>query len=462
MNQEPPPIELPDLPAEFDNFMEYLVNSRREGRSYRQILDPYLIYETQMRTIFAQVLEHPVLSHHIVTPLFHSFTHRVNVHVRIEREDGDREQGHYLMPWKEPHHGIIQPPHAMVPSLEDFQRNFAAFSCNTFVDSALGKFDWRNVVVAGGGATMPLLPVPDVHTRSPSDLLKFFQFAQTSSADIDLFIHGLDEEAAIDKIEKIVDFLQVTTPRHIVRTKNAITIVGEYPQRHIQIILRLYRSISEILTGFDVDCACVAYDGQQVYANPRAIVAHMARTNTIDLTRRSPSYENRLAKYATRGFQIFWPELDRDRVDSRIFSLSPSMTTGLARLLVLEHQIASDHETLDNFMDGRNTSNYATHKIPYGPGISVSHVLRYLGKWHGHLEGGLHRHPALISTSIKEVIEGRCCLCPISTSSDMEIMANSLEYQYVSGRLSFKTHDPGRQTIGSFTPLTTHDWTVMA
>ena len=39
-----------------------------------------------------------------------------------------------------------------------------------------------------------------------------------------------------------------------VRTKNTITIVSQYPNRHVQIVLRLYKSISHILTGFDVNC----------------------------------------------------------------------------------------------------------------------------------------------------------------------------------------------------------------
>lgn len=39
--------------------------------------------------------------------------------------------------------------------------------------------------------------------------------------------------------------------------------------RAVQIILRQYRSISEILCGFDLDSACVAYNGR-VWALPRA------------------------------------------------------------------------------------------------------------------------------------------------------------------------------------------------
>ena len=120
-----------------------------------------------------------------------------------------------------------------------------------------------------------------------------------------------------------------------VRTKNAITIASQYPIRHVQIVLRLYKSISEILTGFDVDCSCVAYDGCQVYGAPRAITAFVTQTNTIDLTRRSPSYENRLSKYSRHGFEVYWPPLDRQKIDPTIFERSFARTLGLARLLVL-------------------------------------------------------------------------------------------------------------------------------
>jgi hypothetical protein len=101
-------------------------------------------------------------------------------------------------------------------------------------------------------------------------------------------------------------------------------------------VLRIYRSISEILTGFDVDCSCVAYDGQQVFAAPRAISAFMTQINHVDLSRRSPSYESRLSKYSHRGFEVYWPDLDRQKIDPTIFERSFKRTVGLARLLVLE------------------------------------------------------------------------------------------------------------------------------
>ena len=93
----------------------------------------------------------------------------------------------------------------------------------------------------------------------------------------------------------------------------------------MQIVLRLYHSPAEILAGFDVDTACVAYDGTRVLAHPRSIVAMMRQANTVDITRRSPSYEVRLAKYAARGFEVYVPELRREDIDPTVCSsiLSP-------------------------------------------------------------------------------------------------------------------------------------------
>lgn len=77
-------------------------------------------------------------------------------------------------------------------------------------------------------------------------------------------------------------------------------------------------------------------DGKQVYTTPRALASYITQINPIDLSRRSPSYENRLSKYSHRNFEVYWPELDRSRVDPTIFERSFQRTLGLARLLVLE------------------------------------------------------------------------------------------------------------------------------
>ena len=95
-------------------------------------------------------------------------------------------------------------------------------------------------------------------------------------------------------------------------------VLAQYPYRSVQIVLRLYSSPAEALAGFDVDVACCAYDGDRVWANPRAIVSMMRQSNIVDMTRRSPSYEVRLAKYSSRGFEVYIPGLKRSEIDPTV------------------------------------------------------------------------------------------------------------------------------------------------
>lgn len=76
---------------------------------------------------------------------------------------------------------------------------------------------------------------------------------------------------------------------------NSITSAFQSLNIKLQMSLRLYRSIIEILTGFDVDCTCAGFDGKQMSPNPRGTTAIVRHTNVIDLSRRSPYY---LAKAA--------------------------------------------------------------------------------------------------------------------------------------------------------------------
>ncbi len=88
--------------------------------------------------------------------------------------------------------------------------------------------------------------------------------------------------------------------------------------------------------GFDVDSCAVGTDGKRVWMSCRAHNALVSQCNVVDLSRRSPSYESRLAKYAKRGFEVGVPELRRERIDPMIFERAWGSVNGLARLLLLE------------------------------------------------------------------------------------------------------------------------------
>ena len=125
--------------------------------------------------------------------------------------------------------------------------------------------------------------------------------------------------------------------------------------------------------GFDVDCSSVAFDGSQVWATSRALAALMTRTNRIDLTRRSPSYEKRLAKFAKRGFQVLCPDLDRTLIDQKIIDRPYRQLEGLARLLALE-KVEADPPAGGSDVETYEAPTSQSIYIPYGPGFSATKV----------------------------------------------------------------------------------------
>lgn len=351
--------------------------------------------------------------------------------------------------------------------------------------------------------------MPAAHNDSKRALRTYYHQILAPASDVDLFIYGLNEEEAVEKIKTVERAVRdsILSETTTIRTKNAITIVSEYPTRHIQIVLRLYKNISEILTGFDVDCSCVAYDGKQVWATPRSMAAYMTQLNSIDLTRRSPSYENRLSKYSHRGFEVLWPVLDRSRIDPTIYERSFSRVLGLARLLVLEklpHPSDRDnylvkrreergrpalnwnsryrHALPGNMKDTQpddvaewveedEVSNYHTFTVPYGPTYNAKKIEKLLftkdlllnAEWNKPKDRDtkLHRHPAFFG-SVEDVIHDCCGFCP-RPDTDEGLAAHEEEKKiYISGDVEFLKDDPGRQTIGSFHPLTEDDWTEQA
>lgn len=315
----PAESQLPSLPAKHSEFLGYV--EAHPNTPVVELLKPYTDYDATLRKIYAQEPSHPVVAESLanVVPLYDE---NGSAHVRIRARhlatESDEIKLKYLMPLEEKDRKANGSA-AIVPTLKEFQKNF-----NIFCESSLSDLDWRNVIVAGSAVTTCALPVPEKHADSKRSLRQFYHEQFAPASDVDLFLYGLTEEQATEKIKQIEtkikdSILHETTT---IRTKNAVTIVSQYPTRHIQIVLRLYKSVSEILTGFDVDCSCAAYDGRQVYLSPRAVGAFITQTNRIDLSRRSPSYESRLSKYSHRGFEVFWPDLDRSRIDPvRVYTI---------------------------------------------------------------------------------------------------------------------------------------------
>lgn len=328
----PAQIVLPSLPAPVKEFIPYL--SQNSTKHISAIVEPYKAYESELRKVYAQQPDHEVVKDGAVNlvPIFSGYESDLKLRARDLENETKEESEKYILPLKDEERRPDGSP-AVVGSLKHFRANFSLFS-----ESSLADLDWNNVVAAGSAVTTSLIPIPEKWAGSKRAMREYYHEHLAPASDIDLFLYGLTEAEGLEKIKQIETKVKdaILSETTTIRTKNAITIASQHPTRHVQIVLRIYDSISQIITGFDVDCSCAAYDGKQVYMSPRAVGSFITQCNTIDLTRRSPSYENRLSKYSHRGFEVHWPMLDRSRIDPTIFERSFGRTEGLARLLILE------------------------------------------------------------------------------------------------------------------------------
>lgn len=174
----------------------------------------------------------------------------------------------------------------------------------------------------------------------------------TTAGDIDLFIHGqYDYQQALEKIRAALQYRSKNETPHYIRTANAVSVECTADGVYRQVILRHYRSISEIIHGFDVDSCCFAFDGEHVWATQRGLFALTHGYNTVNFDRLSPSYIPRLVKYAMRGMAVLQPDFQRANIDTEALSeeLEAAVNTpgsgswqilnaatGISRLLILE------------------------------------------------------------------------------------------------------------------------------
>ncbi|PYH55938.1 uncharacterized protein BO96DRAFT_395048 [Aspergillus niger CBS 101883] len=334
----------------------------------------------------------------------------------------------YIMPLKDEQR-LPEGAPAIAASFAEFQYQFEAFT-----------HDWSNLVVAGSAALIPSLPIREDVSPTVSAAVErpeeYYYETIADASDIDIFLYGIDNE------------------------ENTVTFIApRWPFRHIQVVLRLYRSVTKILTGFDIDCACVAFDGRHVYTTPRGATAISTRTNTIDLARRSPSYEMRLFKYRKQNFEVFWESFDRSRVDMDLFKelredrdLHPKNVKGLGRLILAE-MVVSGRRPYTDYLTSRALKKlgdaqdpeftgptvYTRLEIPYTKRFTADRVRQFVAR---------HSSIPFLFGTLDEILKGSGSAIP--------------KEKELAGRLGFMKDNPGRQMIGSFYPLDEKGWAEAA
>ncbi|KAF3909355.1 hypothetical protein AA313_de0200333 [Arthrobotrys entomopaga] len=185
------------------------------------------------------------------------------------------------------------------PSTEAYKKAF-----DRLMGGALDGLDWNNVFVAGGMALSALLCVDESMDE------------EYKKNDIDMYIYGLSPEKANEKIKHIANIWKKNLPQgdDYIMVKNAktVTLIGKYPNRRIQIILKKIANPATVLLNFDLDQVAIGYTGESALLLPRCARALETGYSifTLDmihghhLNERRETQEERLFKYADRGFGV--------------------------------------------------------------------------------------------------------------------------------------------------------------
>ncbi len=310
-------------------------------------------------------------------------------------------------------------------SPHDFNRRFQLLS-----KGLLNYIGWNNVVVAGGCVSNAINGEVQVPNTQPSD--------------VDVFLYGLTEVQAREKITELLKDINCSAVDRfagytsILKNDYTITLVSSNNKDiKIQIILRLYKCMYEILAGFDVDSCAVAYNGQQVYLTERSLNAFQTRMNVVDLSRRSPSYEHRLHKYNSRGFGIYIP-FDWATYN-KLYFLNRH-TQGLDRLLILQrYNRRPGLQRLLNYVTKRRNIKFSNKPISDYEGSDELDI--------GHRQG-LHITITRFNQRVTEPFR-------------YAIFNNLHDFEPELTGTKFIVHNPGQQLTGSFQPITEGDWVTI-
>ena len=129
-----------------------------------------------------------------------------------------------------------------------------------------------------------------------------------------------------------LDYPDSPNKQIVIRTNNCINLISLYQMTRVlsvNFVMIGYSTFSEALHGFDIDCLCLGWDGQDVYATERGNYALFGGFNTINLDIASDSYEELLAKYGVMGISVFVPELDDYNVKRNLYPVTSTQTEQL-------------------------------------------------------------------------------------------------------------------------------------
>lgn len=156
-----------------------------------------------------------------------------------------------------------------------------------------------NIVLCGSGALYPLESGTSILPNSFNiflynvDTLSIREMVKIQNAKIIKILEILNKYGYKYNICIVKGCFKITTSQNII----------------IKIILKNYRSISEILHSFDLPSQAIAYDGITTYLTKLSAWSLVTKLNIIMPSYIEDIYETALIKYFNRGYGIVFPYL---------------------------------------------------------------------------------------------------------------------------------------------------------
>jgi hypothetical protein len=301
--------------------------------------------------------------------------------------------------------------------------------------------------------------------------------------DIDIFLvgHDLTTDLATEILVKLHSVLSERYQQSY-RTRASVTYLSD-PDTDIptiQIITRIYKNVSQLLYGFDLQCAAIAVDLTGKWAMTKLCrVAFDLGMNIVDSDRMSASFAHRLQKYLQRGFTMVFPFLsvygtledyaklriynDDDDDDVIHYSNVAQVRLKYMTLRLMDQQV---NGTYTGFIQPYNKFNTS-----FQPKIWNYEL--YLSNKNYHMHGQERkRNPGEILETAEEMIKKenqflienndnlqwyKVWLGPEKLPDVTELVQivnrGSPVREYKSQKLQFITDQPDRQWTSSFNPM---------
>ena len=184
----------------------YLIAFRKKDE---QGIDAALSKDSYFRELFETSPDHPLLSEKYLN-MFKIYENEDIWKVTKSAAD-DLDTSVYVMPLGKDKRKKEGESAITLGGVEAFKENW-----NLFTEKSLEGLDWSNLIVSGGSILACLLPIPEKFCKNVHKIRNYYN-SKTSfvSSDIDMYIYGLDEEAAKKKMLHVLFNIKIADLSHI-------------------------------------------------------------------------------------------------------------------------------------------------------------------------------------------------------------------------------------------------------